>query len=112
MLPNLRIGTWNEEIEKLTCPYCLNEFTPRRFSDLVMKQCPVCHRYFLLPRNLVLKLVSDKKNMGMVREQVQRKMGLNISDMTDKELQSYVIELIQEEKLQWDSRGWFYVSNI
>jgi len=55
-------GIWKKG--ELTCPYCGRQWRPRRFSNLKIKQCPECHRYFTLPDNLVtdiLRIVEEKK---------------------------------------------------
>jgi len=105
----LKEGIWEEETKILKCPYCLNKFRPRRFSSLSAKQCPQCHRYFLLPRNLVMKLVSDINNIDMIKKEFVERMGLKVLDReTDEDLQSYIIKLIENKKLFWDTRGWFF----
>jgi len=105
----LKIGKWEEELKKLTCPYCFSEFKPRVFSNLSIKQCPVCHRYFILPRNLVLKLVSNRNNMSKIKAE-SRKIGLSIERKTDREIQNHIIKLIENGELYWDTRGWFLTS--
>lgn len=46
----LKTGIW---IEKglLECPYCNRPFRPRKIHDI--KQCPNCHRYFIVDRIIV-----------------------------------------------------------
>ena len=102
----LRVGIWEEDARRLLCPYCGRRFQPRSFSNISVKQCPACHRYFILPKNLVLEIVRNPDNMGIVRSELRRIVGID-ERKTDKELQAHVIELIENEKLSWDERGLF-----
>lgn len=42
----LKTGIWIEE-GRLKCPYCKQPFRPRVIKH-VDKQCPNCHRYFIV----------------------------------------------------------------
>ncbi|OQX90384.1 MAG: hypothetical protein B6D57_03450 [Candidatus Coatesbacteria bacterium 4484_99] len=104
------MGEWDEDWKKLKCPYCGHLFLPRVYSNLVVKQCPMCHRYFLLPREVVVMIVRNPKNTKVVREYV-KKLGWLVDDMSDEELRSYLIEKIEDARIMWDARGWFSVSS-
>jgi len=103
----LKKGTWKEKEKALVCPYCNKKFQPRAFSDLTLKQCPHCHRYFLLPKELVVKIIRDERNIGILKVEMRR-MGLEVDKKTDRELQNYITELIENNKVYWDAKGWFF----
>jgi len=105
----LKIGIWEEDARRLLCPYCGRRFQPRSFSNIGMKQCPTCHRYFILPKNLVLEIIRNPDNMGVVRNEIRRIVGID-KEKTDKELQAHIIELIETGKLSWDERGLFFTN--
>jgi len=100
-----RVGTW--EGEKLVCPYCNKKFRPRAFSLLTAKQCPHCHHIFLLPKELVVEAIRDERNVGILKIEMRR-LGLEVDKKTDRELQNYITELIENGEINWDSRGMFF----
>ena len=104
----IKEGIW--EGGKLVCPYCKQSFQPKTFSNLSVKQCPQCHRYFLLPREVVIAIVRNPKNTKAVRKYV-KELGWLVDDLSDEELRSSIIESIKNEKLLWDIKGWFHVSS-